>query len=67
MGSARNKIHMYYIRFYMVICVGGRMYIYIYNFFEYLCLCWGGVHTYEWLVGWGGVSGMIFGRCDGVR
>ena len=42
------------------------MYIYIY-FFEYLCLCWGGVHTYEWLVGWGGVSGMSFGGGVGVR
>ena len=63
MGGALNKIHMYYI---VGMCGGSSVYIYIF-FFEYLCLCGGGVHTYEWLVGWGGVSGMIFGRCDGVR
>ena len=43
MGSARNKIHMYlyYIRFYMVVCVEGRMYINVYIFFLSICVCVG--------------------------
>ena len=44
MGGALNKIHMYYIRFYILVCIVGRVLLVC------LCVCGGGRGTYIWRV-----------------